>query len=122
MQLRVRLVDGKAYSLTQQYFVFLGVRKFPCSGSGVNDGLEPPALNLWGLRLDLTTKYAMWAFGMGIVPTLIQTDRGKNRSPESLTAWHPRCQASGMPLEAGVSSSPQSLILPSVIAACSKVG
>lgn len=52
-----------------------GVQEAHLGLPGVRDGSEPPALNLWGLKLDFTTKYALWAFGMGTVWTLIQTDR-----------------------------------------------
>lgn len=54
-----------------------GVQEARLWWPGVSDGLEPPTLNLCGLRLEFTTKHAMWAFGRGTVLTLIQTDRWK---------------------------------------------
>ena len=80
---RGRVSWGNVCPLIRQYFIFLGVRKFPW---GVSDGLEPPTLSLCSLRLDFTTKYAMRVFGIG---NLIQTDSGRKRFPESWTTWHP---------------------------------
>lgn len=78
---------------------------------GVSDGSRPPALNLCGPRLEFTTKYPDWAFGMGTVRTLIQTDdRGQKRSREPR---QPGGKALGRPSEAGGSSSAQSPILTS---------
>lgn len=64
-------------------FSLSGVKEAQLWKPGVSDGSEPPTLNLCGLRLDFTTKHAMWAFGMGIIQTLIHTDRQRKMSPES---------------------------------------
>lgn len=73
-QLGVGLAGGDSHSLTQGDLVFLEFKKPTSSGPGLVTGQSLLLLNLCGLRLESTTKYAMWARGMGMAWMLIQTE------------------------------------------------
>ena len=51
---------------------FLDLKKLTCSGPGFGIGQNLLLLKLCGLRLEFTTKYAVWASGTGTVWTLTQ--------------------------------------------------